>query len=315
MATTTTVNDIYSVVCDCLLEPLPTGLSLGIVTEQDFLNLFSLTIQDFIGRSGLVWSIFTQALSFGVSQYQQPNDLNDVKVCFVAGQYIDHSTLADLDDWIYDWQGKVGTPEFWHSDGLAPKTVELALTPNYNGASYALANPADPTLQPPFGVYGLFNGATQGYYTGTLGVTGTAATLIVGFGQPFDTAWNNYYPAPNIVLSGTPWPIQTVIDSTHLTLAVAPGDGGYSFSVNIGNDGNLSMIGPTGLNKITFVLGDVIPVIPDSFCFYLAYGILARIFSTDGEAKDIQRAYYCQSRYTEGCSAAAAVSGAMIDLG
>ena len=318
MATYTTTTDVINVIADVILEPYDSGAapgpSLGIVSMNDILVLMAVVVQDFILRSGLVWTIFTQAVSAGVSQYMQPNDLNLVKVCFMAGQYIDHSTQADLDDWSYGWQTKAGTPEFWHSDGLPPKTAEVALTPNYNGASYALANPADPTVQAPTGVYGLFNGATQGYYTGTISVTGTAGTWATG--AQFDSAWNNYSPAPNMALNGTAWPIQTVTDTTDLVFAVAPGDGTYAFAVNIGGDGNLTMVGTTGLDSITFTLDEIIPVIPDSFAaVYLAYGILARIFSTDGEAKDLQRSYYCQSRYMEGVQAAAAVSGMMLNVG
>lgn len=317
MATTFKVSDTYNTVCSALLEPfqdgLYPGLTLGIVTEAQFLVLFAAVLEDFINRSGLVWSIFTQQIQFGISQYMQPNAMNSAKVAFVGGVYIDHSTLADLDDWKYDWRGKAGTPEYWHSDGLPPKTVEMADMPNYSGASYALANPADPTAQPPYGIYGLFNGTTQGQVTGVLNVAGTAGTW--GAGALFDMRWNNYSPAPNILLNGAAWPIQTVTDAMNLVFAVPPGDGIYNFAVNIGNDGNLTLIGTTGLNSITYTLDEIIPVIPDSFAaVYLAYGVLARIFSNDSECKDLQRAYYCQARYMEGVNAAAAISGEMLEI-
>lgn len=380
MANYTLVQDIYNTVCECLLEPYQSGaypgLSLGVVTEQDFLDLFSIVIQDFVLRTALPWSIFTQQVNFNQPTYQQPNDLNEVKVCFVDGQYIDHSTQHDLDDWLYGWQTQTGTPTFWHQDGLPQKTMELALNPNYTGAAYAAGSrgvvntngtavalsggnvfnttywtgqpitisgvqysiasvtdqnnlvlttsagaqtgaqyfvPMDPSLQPPYGIYGLFNGASPGQYTGTATISGT--TLTYSSGSLFDLNWNNYSPPPTISLSGTSYPIQSVVSSTSLLLALPPGGSTWSWTVNVGTDGNLTMVGSTGLDSITFSLGQIIPVVPDDACFYLAYGILARLWSQDGENKDLQRSYYALARYNEGVSALSAISGELSTIG
>lgn len=315
MATAYTTTDTYNIVCDELLEPYNSGaapgLSLGIVTLQNFLDLFGVVIEDFVNRTGLVWEIFTQQIQSGVPTYSLPEVVNEPKVAFVGGQYADHSTLADMDDWLYSWQSASGTPQFWYMDGLPPETVGVALPPNYDGAGYSI--PSDPSAVPPFGVYGLFNGSTTGLYSGTLNVSGTAATVLTG---AFDPNWNNYYPPPSITIAGVAYPIQSVTDPSDLILAITAGvQSGASWSVSIGNDGNLTVTGPKGLSSITYTLGQVIPVVPDSFCPALAYGILARIFSTDGEAKDLQRSYYCNARYLEYCNAAAAISGEMLANG
>ena len=311
MASYVTTTDVYNTVANCLLEPYDNGtapgLSLGIVTEQDFLNLLQVTLLDFVNRTSLVWQVFTTTINFNQSQYLFPENMNEPKVAFVGGQYIDKMQLLDLDEYQYDWRNQYGVPQFWHLDGLPPKTLEVAVNPNYNGASYAI--PVGPSATPPFGITNLFNGAAQGQYTGTVTVTGTAVAWISG--AQFDTNWAaSYYPAPSINLNGSPYPIGTVTSSTAMSLLVPPGDGTYLYTVNIGNDGNLSIVGTTGLSSITLTLGEVIPVIPDAFAsVYLAYGVLARIFSNDSECKDLQRAAYCQSRYQEGCQLATAVSG------
>ncbi len=298
--------------CEILLEPsdggIYPGLSLGIVTEADFFTLLNIVLEDFINRTGLAWTIFSQQIAIGVTTYIQPNDLNEVKVAFVGGQMIEHSSLADLDDWRYDWRILQGTPAWWHQDGLPPKTIELAPSPDYSGATY--------TTPGTWGIYGLFNGAAIGQYTGTASYSGTALTWVSG--PAFDANWANYSlhninlvaAPPNGVLNQ----ISTVTDATHLVLSNNAGTSGGArlFYVSITNDGNLTMIGPAGLSAFLTTLGQIIPVIPDSFCFYLSMGILSRIFSTDGEAKDLQRSYYCDARYSEGCAAAAAISGELL---
>ena len=315
MAQYTTTTDVYNLVADCLLEPyasgLYPGLSLGIVTLQEFLTLFGVVLEDFVNRTGLQWSIFTQQVNFNQSTYQFPEAINEPKVAFVGGQYVDHATLYDLDDWEYGWQGKMGVPDYWYSDGLPPKTIGVAANPNYSGASYTI--PVGPSAPPPYGVNGLFNGATPGQYSGILVVSGTTGTW--GSGALFDLNWNNYYPLPTMTLNGTVYHLASVNSTTGVTFVETPASQSYFWQVNVGNDGNLSIVGTTGLASITYTLGQLIPCVPDSFCFYLAYGVLARIFSTDGEAKDLQRSYYCNARYLEGISAAAAVSGEMLAIG
>lgn len=71
-------------------------------------------------------------------------------------------------------------------------------------------------------------------------------------------------------------------------------------------DRNLTLIGTAGTLASSFSFGSTIPNVPDAFVPYLGYGVLANIFSTDGEAKDPQRAAYCQARFNEGINLARA---------
>lgn len=63
---------------------------------------------------------------------------------------------------------------------------------------------------------------------------------------------------------------------------------------------NLSVIGPASLFNTNPGLDTLIEWIPDSFALYIGYGILAKIFSMDGECKDEIRRRYCRARYEEG---------------
>jgi len=74
-------------------------------------------------------------------------------------------------------------------------------------------------------------------------------------------------------------------------------------------DSNLTMVGSQSITYNTFTLGQLIPVIPDSACLYLGYGVLQTLFSTDGEAKDTQRAQYAAARWNEGLNIFQTVSG------
>ncbi len=65
--------------------------------------------------------------------------------------------------------------------------------------------------------------------------------------------------------------------------------------------GNFTCVGGSGPNPIALTLDDFIPsVIPNSFTPYLVYRIEWRVFSQDGESKDLQRAIYCNARWQEG---------------
>lgn len=309
MATVFTVQDCYQTVCWVLLED--TGLALGIVTQANFLTLFADVLLDFVNRTGLVWEIFTQQLNFNQSPYLFPPQINEVKEAFVGGVQLDHTSLPDLDAWLYNWRAFMDIPQYWHEDGLPPKTIELAANPNYTGAGYLM--PVDITAQPPYGVFGVFNAAPPIVSSGTVDTSGTAVTWTSG--DIFNTGWGAYYPVLNIVIAGVIWPISAVAGTTGLTLAISAGtQSGAAYSVTVPQDGNLTVVGTKGLVTNVFALDDVIPVVPDSFCPALAYGILARIFSQDGEAKDLQRAQYAQARYSEYANAGAAVAGQVLEI-
>lgn len=70
----------------------------------------------------------------------------------------------------------------------------------------------------------------------------------------------------------------------------------------------LTLIGAQIPDQITgWQLTDVVPYLPDSLLYALKYGVLAKIFATDSEQKDLLKAAYCQARSTEAVNLIAAM--------
>jgi len=64
----------------------------------------------------------------------------------------------------------------------------------------------------------------------------------------------------------------------------------------------------TGIpSTLNVAINSYLELIPDSFTPYIKYGALQKVFSQDGECKDLLKSAYCQSRYTEGVNLAAAI--------
>lgn len=311
MATNFTVAETYSTVCDALLEPYldgtAAGLSLGILTEAQFLQMFGTVLLDFLNRTGLVWEICTQQLGFGTPRYLYPTEISTIEQGFVGGVDLDHVAIQDLDNWDASWNATQGVPEFWHQDGLPPKTIEVSPIPNYTGAGYVMT----PGEDPPIIILGKMNQAPITTSRGTANVFGTSVYLLTG--DLFDSSWDGYSPTLNMRINGVLCQMASVTSPTQVELIAAPGDAAAAdWSVSVGSDGNLTVMGAKSIASTTFTLAEVIPVIPDSFCPYLGYGVLAKVFATDGEAKDTQRAAYCTARYNEGIMLASAVAGNLV---
>jgi hypothetical protein len=214
----TSVQNIYDQVCSVLLEP--SGFTLGITTQQTFLDLFRAVLLDWYQQTGLIKQVCTQTLTSGTATYTVPDDIISPEEAWWGSKYLQKTSMRELDQYEFAWTNRSGPPDRWFDDSLPPKQLTLYKKPNQTGASYAAK-------------YGTF------------------------------------YPA----------------------------------------DRNLAVLGTAGTLKTSFALGDTIPNVPDSFSCYLAYGVLEKLFSTDGECKDLQRSYYCQARYLEGVAIARAWAG------
>ena len=71
---------------------------------------------------------------------------------------------------------------------------------------------------------------------------------------------------------------------------------------------NLTIVGPQAPSVTAWGMGDTLDDVPDSFGYYISYGILEQIFSADGELKDLQRASYAKARKDEGIAIANALA-------
>ncbi len=91
------------------------------------------------------------------------------------------------------------------------------------------------------------------------------------------------------------------------TLIAGPDNGVYdTFAPEESNLTTVATAGPTNMRSIT-IDDDIPDVIPQSFTPYLLYRVHWRAATLDGEAKDLQRAKYCEARWNEGIALGQAI--------
>jgi hypothetical protein len=291
-----TVREVYSRVIDPLLEP--GGLMLGLVSYSQFSDYLCDSVNDFLRQTGLAKIFITQTIGFGTSQYTTPDAQLSVEQVFVSGRFIPYLELESIDITYYQWKKKTGVPKVWHTDGLAIKTVEIVLPPNWQGALYSSATP--PAVQ-------IIQNGTIGNFSGTVNTNGQAVTWASGQQfQASDATWQ----AKTIVINGVNWTIGSVTDPLDLLLVNGQDAGVQNgvpyyvqYPINIpASDRNLTTYGSQLPSPTSYALTDTIPLIPDSAAMYLAFAVLAKIYGDDAELKDAAKARFCLARYQEGIS-------------
>jgi hypothetical protein len=255
--------------CEALLES--GGLQLGLLTEAQFFQIAGEVLADFLGKTGLVKKIFNVTMNFGVSVYPESDELGDVDSVLANQTYLFETSGYYLDNADPMWQTVMNYPEAYREDEMPPKRVQVFPTPNVEG--YQIV-----TL-----------GGMAGY--GVLAATSNP--------NDFDETLSYLTPAGGY---GTP----SGFGGNPYVDNVNPGYGVRS--VKTPSTGNVSMIGTalpfniTNITRYTYV-----ELVPDSFVHYLKYGILARVFSSDNELKDLQKAAYSAARYAEAINICAAI--------
>lgn len=73
-------------------------------------------------------------------------------------------------------------------------------------------------------------------------------------------------------------------------------------------DGQITVIATVQPNITAYTMEGTIQLIPDSFCRYLKYFVLEKVFSQEGEYRDTLRASYCKARADEAINMAKAIS-------
>ncbi len=76
---------------------------------------------------------------------------------------------------------------------------------------------------------------------------------------------------------------------------------------------NLAMVGRLGLMTENVNLASPIEHLTDDWVWVLKYGILAKIFDSDSENRDVLRARYCRSRFDEGVMLARMIMDEEVD--
>jgi hypothetical protein len=119
--------------------------------------------------------------------------------------------------------------------------------------------------------------------------------------------------APGQPETGVPAYIGTMIQASGVATFTSPGAFFGSQPLNQFSRGNACTIGPVGLMTEDVTLGDPMESLTDDWVCFIQYGILEKIWMSDSELKDIQRARYAHARYEEGIMLAKAVMGEAIE--
>lgn len=271
----TTWDTVYIDVCNILLES-PDGLSLGLLTEPQFFQLAGEVIADISAKTGIVRKIFNTQINAGVSTYPLDDNMAELQGCVAAGSYLFDTNDFMLSNYNDQWSTWTNNPESYKQDDIDPRKVLLEPIPNKQG-------------------YQIVVDSGSGAY-GTIASTSNAVDFNL---EPSFLTPEGYGTISGA--GGNPY-LETVNPGYGVIAAMVPSSGNLS-KYGIALPDNISDIG-----KQTYI-----ELIPDSMVPYLKYGILARVFSSDDELRDVQKAAYCQSRYSEAISLTAAMMDMMYD--
>lgn len=256
----TTVQDIYTQVAKIFMEDVGFSAGTGMITDSMFFTALGDVMNDFLDRTECVKKIINIPIAFGESTYIEPEVICEVQSASQNRTFIYRDSGFFLDSQNPQWTSEFNQPAKWREDEKPPKRIQLTPTPNVDGWQVSTSLPQ------------------QGY--GTISSTSAAVDFDI---------------VPDIGEQG------------YGTISAAPNGAVYLETINPGygtvasmvsSTGNLQMISAvTPYNQTQTYLLDYLELIPDSFVLAVAYGVAAKLFSADSEAKDIQRAKYCQSRY------------------
>lgn len=154
------LTDIYNRACWDWAED--SGLVLGIVTVQQFLDFANLVLLDLLKQTGCIKRVWTMSVFAGTPTYTVPDDIMNVEQVFLAGRWLPKYTVAELNNVRRNWRRDLDIPIGYYTDNLPPKTIGLAPAPNYN--SIYIPGPNEP--DPPHGQYDSFSiSINNGIYT------------------------------------------------------------------------------------------------------------------------------------------------------
>lgn len=262
---------IYTDVCDVLLEGNP-GLSLGLLTDQQFYSIAAEVLLDMCGKMGMVKKLFNHTQSFGVQVYPESPLLNDLQGCLSSQTFIFESSDFYLSESNFQWQApnQIGNVESYRQDSIPTKQVQLSPAPQVNGSQVTI-----PAGGGGYGTIGAVAAYTDFTFTCDPSTPAGYGVIAGANGNPYLEGLNPGWGTVGAMVPST----------NNLTMQ------GTALPFQIAN------IGPQ-----TFV-----ELLPDSLTPYLKYGILARVYNSDNELKDLQKAAYCSARFSECTNLIAAI--------
>jgi hypothetical protein len=266
---------IYTDTVNTLLEP--SGFqTLGIMSDAEFFEYLEDVIQDFLSRTGCMKLLFNMPAHFYTGEYAEPDQAMDVQIVSCAQTYLSRSSGWYLDHYQSTWAYEAGNAERWREDETPPKTLQIEPLPTIDGYQVAY-NPSN------FG-YGVLNG------------TASAVDFDIAF--PTTGGYGT--------VSGLSGPI-AVTSTSAFGEFQQPGYG--TMSTLTSSNGNIQMVATAQPVNYPQQQTDYMFLLPDSAIPYIKYGVLAKIWSQDGEYRDQNRASYAQQRFMEGVTLFAGVMG------
>jgi hypothetical protein len=121
------IQNVHDAVCQVMLEP--NGFTLGLVTEEQFLQLYVETITEFLGRSGLFKGIAVIPQQYGIGIYTLPDWMLGPEAAFTDGLAIGRDPESQLAAVDQRWQSRVGTPRSWRQDKLLQNQAAIFPAP------------------------------------------------------------------------------------------------------------------------------------------------------------------------------------------
>lgn len=265
----TTVQSLYTSVAKVFYEELGFTNGTGVITDGMFFQALFDTLNDFLSRTNCIKKIINMQVVAGVATYPEPDTATEIQVTSYNQNYIFRDSGMYLSNINPSWTLDTGTPSKWREDENPPKTLQLVPSPDSDGYQVVVNYP-----QAGYGAISSTSTVNDFDITAGLAQSGYGTINAAPEGAVYLETINQGY--------GT---ISTMTSST----------------------GNIQMISAIAPFTENIDITKYVELVPDSFVPYIKYGICFRLFASDSEAKDNERAIYCQARYKEGLSLAGAV--------
>lgn len=128
-----TVQLLYDDVCEVMLEP--GGFTLGLVTPQQFLDYYVETMEDFLGRTGLIKGIALQTQQYGTPDYDLPDWISDIEAVYSDGGTLFRDSENSIAAMNQNWRSEIDTPRAWRQDKMPMQSLSLFPAPKVQGDS------------------------------------------------------------------------------------------------------------------------------------------------------------------------------------
>lgn len=262
-----TIRSIYDRTFRTILER--GGTRLGLLSEAQFLEYYTATIQDFLQSTGMIRKLHVQIADLGTMRYELPEWAMSVDQVAYDEEFLWRTTLDSLQSGRPEYLTSNQSPDSWRSDNMEMDEYEIAPAPKIQGPEVE--------VDPITGGYGTLREPSSSAGDITIDTEDQGYGIVRGDGYG-----SMYFEADG--------PAFGVIRGMVLS------------------EGNITSVVKANIFKREDLsLDDPVELVPDCMVTYLCHGVLARVFESDGELLDKFRAKYFATRYQEGKNLVAAI--------